>query len=100
MAKKRVVRRKGVGVTHTYHGVGKRQRPNIFIRLLQNVPSWGWWLGGIAIIAGYVWFFYYFFVSPFGFRGAPFMAMSAILKAMRFMVLISPTIKDLSTGRS
>ena len=68
MSKKRVVRRKGVGVTHTYHGVGKRQRPNFIIRLLQKVPSWGWWLGGIAIVAGYVWFFYYFFVSPFGFR--------------------------------
>ena len=68
MQRKRVVRRKGVGVTHTYHGVGKRQRPSLFIRLLQKVPSWGWWMGGIAIIAGYVWFFYYFFVSPFGFR--------------------------------
>ena len=68
MQKKRVVRRKGVGVTHTYHGVGKRQRPNFIIRLLQKVPSWGWWVGGIAIVLGYVWFFYYFFVSPFGFR--------------------------------
>ena len=68
MSKKRVVRRKGVGITHTYHGVGKRQRPNLITRLLQKVPSWGWWLGGIAIVAGYVWFFYYFFVSPFGFR--------------------------------
>ena len=68
MQKKRVVRRKGVGVTHTYHGVGKRQRPNFFIRLLQKVPSWGWWVGGIAIVLGYVWFFYYFFVSPYGLR--------------------------------
>ena len=68
MSKKRVVRRKGVGVTHTYHGVGKRQRPSFIIRLLQKVPSWGWWIGGLLIVLGYIWFFYYFFVSPFGFR--------------------------------
>ena len=35
---------------------------------MQKVPSWGWWIGGLAIVAGYIWFFYYFFVSPFGFR--------------------------------
>ncbi len=68
MSKKRVVRRKGVGISHTYHGVGKRQRPSLFIRLLQKVPSWGWWTGGLLIVLGYIWFFYYFFVSPFGFR--------------------------------
>ena len=44
------------------------RRPNVVVRLLQKVPSWGWWIGGLAVVAGYVWFFYYFFVSPFGFR--------------------------------
>jgi len=38
------------------------------VRFLQKIPSWGWWIGGAAIVAGYIWFFYYFFVSPFGFR--------------------------------
>ena len=68
MSKKRVVRRKGIGTTHTYHGPKGKRRPNILIRILQKVPSWGWWIGGAAIVAGYIWFFYYFFVSPFGFR--------------------------------
>lgn len=45
-----------------------RRRPNFFIRLLQHLPGWAWWLGGLAITALYVYFFYYFFVSPFGFR--------------------------------
>ena len=27
-----------------------------------------WWIGGILIVVAYVWAFYYFFVSPFGFR--------------------------------
>ena len=38
------------------------------MRFLQKVPSWGWWIGAAAVIVGYVWFFYYFFVGPFGFR--------------------------------
>lgn len=45
-----------------------RRRPNVFIRLLQHLPGWAWWLGGLAITTLYVYFFYYFFVSPFGFR--------------------------------
>ncbi len=32
------------------------------------MPRWSFWLGGLLIIAVYGWFFYYFFVSPFGFR--------------------------------
>ena len=36
--------------------------------MLQKVPSWGWWLGGLAVVACYIWFFYYIFVGPFGFR--------------------------------
>jgi lysozyme len=66
--KKRVVRRKGVGITGTYHGPRGKHKPNIFVRLLQHLPGWAWWIGGLAVVAGYVWFFYYFFVGPFGFR--------------------------------
>lgn len=35
---------------------------------LRRYPSWTWWAGGAAVIALYVWLFYYFFVGPFGFR--------------------------------
>ena len=66
--KRRVVTRKGIGTTHTYHGPGRKKRPGVVIRFLQKIPSWGWWIGGAAIVAGYIWFFYYFFVGPFGFR--------------------------------
>ena len=68
MSKKRVVRRKGINTTSGRSGPVAHKRPNVIVRLLQKVPSWGWWIGGIGIVAGYVWFFYYFFVSPFGFR--------------------------------
>ena len=43
-------------------------RPNVFIRLLQHLPGWAWWIGGFSIVAVYVYFFYYIFVGPFGFR--------------------------------
>ena len=32
------------------------------------MPRWAWWIGGGAVVVAYVWVFYYFFVSPFGFR--------------------------------
>jgi lysozyme len=32
------------------------------------MPGWAWWIGGIFVLAAYVFFFYYFFVSPYGFR--------------------------------
>ena len=44
------------------------RRPNVFIRLLQHLPSWAWWLGGLSVVAAYIFFFYYIFVGPFGFR--------------------------------
>ena len=68
MAKKRVVRRKGINTTSGRSGPVTHKRPNVVVRLLQKVPSWGWWIGGLAIVVGYIWFFYYFFVGPFGFR--------------------------------
>jgi len=46
----------------------QRKRPGLFVRLLQRLPKWSWWLGGGLILVGYLWAFYVFFVSPFGFR--------------------------------
>ena len=52
----------------------KRRRRNgssahfSFFLPLMHIPRWTWWLGGILIAAFYIWAFYYFFVSPTGFR--------------------------------
>ena len=47
------------------HGRKRSSRvPSFFYRY----PRWAWWLGGIAIVALYIWAFYFFFVSPTGFR--------------------------------
>ena len=46
----------------------QHRRPNVFIRLLQHMPGWAWWIGGSLVVAAYVFFFYYIFVSPYGFR--------------------------------
>ena len=46
----------------------RHRRPNVFIRLLQHLPGWAWWIGGGLVVAAYVFFFYYIFVSPYGFR--------------------------------
>ena len=46
----------------------RHKRPNVFIRLLQHIPGWAWWIGGSLVLAAYVFFFYYIFVSPYGFR--------------------------------
>lgn len=35
---------------------------------LRRYPLWAWWIGGGLVIVVYIWLFYYFFVSPFGFR--------------------------------
>lgn len=66
--KKTVVRRKGVGISQTYRGPSRHKRPGAFTRLLQRLPRWAWWMGGAGIAGVYIWFFYYFFVSPYGFR--------------------------------
>jgi len=46
----------------------RHKRPNVVVRLLQHLPSWAWWLGGMSVVAAYIYFFYYIFVGPFGFR--------------------------------
>ena len=68
MSKKRVVRRKGIGTLKNQHGPVRHKRPGVVVRFLQKVPSWAWWIGGLTIVAAYIYFFYYFFVGPFGFR--------------------------------
>lgn len=35
---------------------------------MRRYPRWAWWLGGLSVVAFYVWIFYYIFVGPFGFR--------------------------------
>lgn len=35
---------------------------------LRKYPRGAWWVGGIGIVIVYIWLFYYFFVSPTGFR--------------------------------
>lgn len=35
---------------------------------LRKYQRWAWWVGGIGIVIVYIWLFYYFFVSPTGFR--------------------------------
>ncbi len=39
-----------------------------FKKFYHRFPRWSWWIGGLVVVAFYVWIFYYFFVSPFGFR--------------------------------
>ena len=51
-----------------YHSPVPHRSPGFTVRLLQHLPGWAWWLGGIFVVALYVWFFYYIFVGPFGFR--------------------------------
>ena len=46
-----------------------RQRKGGWLAWLRSLmPGWAWWTGAIVIVALYVWAFYYFFVSPYGFR--------------------------------
>lgn len=44
------------------------RRRGFFERMFSRHPRWAWWVGGTAVIAFYIWVFYYFFVGPFGFR--------------------------------
>ena len=68
MSKRKTVRRKTINGSGTYRGPGHSSRPNFITRLLQHTPGWAWWLGGGTIVAVYIYFFYYIFIGPFGFR--------------------------------
>ena len=41
---------------------------NSLFSFLKKKPRVAWWVGGIGIVALYIWAFYYFFVCPTGFR--------------------------------
>ena len=60
--------RKASKNTYRSHASRRRKRSSIFPLFLSRYPRWAWWLGGLLIVALYVWAFYYFFVSPTGFR--------------------------------
>ena len=51
-----------------YRSPVRKKRDSLLVRLLHKLPGWAWWLGGGLVVVGYIWVFYYFFVSPFGFR--------------------------------
>ncbi len=46
----------------------KHRQSNSSPKLKHLLPSWAWWIGGVAVVAIYIWAFYYFFVGPTGFR--------------------------------
>ncbi len=46
----------------------RRKKPGFFLRLLRRIPRWAWWIGGLSVVSVYAVFFYYLFVSPYGFR--------------------------------
>ena len=48
--------------------VAQSHRAPFFLKWLNRYPRWTWWVGGIGIALLYIWVFYYFFVSPTGFR--------------------------------
>ncbi len=66
MSQKRTTRKKTTSGRRT--SPVPHRRPNVFIRLLQHMPGWAWWIGGATIVALYIYFFYYIFVGPFGLR--------------------------------
>lgn len=60
MSRKNTTRRGG--------GRGRRRSSSFLPKFMHRYPRWAWWIGGIAIILVYILAFYYFFVSPTGFR--------------------------------
>lgn len=55
-------RKRRRNIHHAHHGTG------ILATALHRYPRWAWWVGGLCVVAFYVWIFYYIFVGPFGFR--------------------------------
>lgn len=45
-----------------------KRKPHRRRSLFAKNPHWAWWIGGIGVVAVYIWAFYYFFVGPYGFR--------------------------------
>lgn len=62
-------RRKTVRKRHgTPNKRGRKGNTSITGMLFGSRTKRAWWTGGIVIVVAYVWAFYYFFVSPLGFR--------------------------------
>ena len=55
-------------VSHTSHTKRKRKTVRSRRSFLHRYPRWAVALGAVAMIVLYIWCFYYFFVSPTGFR--------------------------------
>ena len=55
-------------VSHTSHTKRKRKAVRSRRSFLHRYPRWAVALGAVAMIVLYIWCFYYFFVSPTGFR--------------------------------
>lgn len=47
---------------------GRKSKTSIMGMLFGSRTKIAWWTGGILVVVAYVWAFYYFFVSPLGFR--------------------------------
>ena len=47
---------------------GGKSKTSIAGMLFGSRTKMAWWTGGILVVVAYVWAFYYFFVSPLGFR--------------------------------
>ena len=54
--------------TQTLHTKSKRRYRRSRRSFFQRYPKWAVVLGAVGMVALYVWCFYYFFVSPTGFR--------------------------------
>mgnify|MGYP002854196524 FL=1 len=53
----------------TTRAAGQRKKRDGRLAFLRHgVPRWVRWAGALLVVALYVWAFYYFFVSPYGFR--------------------------------
>ena len=65
MSTKRTTARR---TTRTSHTKGRRKATRSRRTFLHRYPKWAVVLGAVGMIALYIWCFYYFFVSPTGFR--------------------------------
>ena len=52
----------------TRAGSQRKKRSCGLASLRRSLPRWTRWVGALLVVALYVWLFYYFFVSPYGFR--------------------------------
>lgn len=60
--------KKKSSLRHNRKTSARQCKQGLFAAMLKKLPGWAWWSGGGIVVALYIWAFYYFFVSPFGFR--------------------------------